>query len=124
MATIYTMTNHPLLMNKVKALDTPEFEANVLLAETLLKLPTSPWTGRDAEQAMQAIALQMNWQVEWKMDPYALASEFARIQGESKKYKPDVPVVNPQAAKILEPVLAAKGLGPFRTLRSIRGPNL
>lgn len=83
MALAYDVTGHPLLSEGAAALGPTELEANTRVAIALLLLDTftiDPITQvDDFEQARNAIALQVSYQVESGMDAF-IASEIMNGQ--------------------------------------------
>jgi len=109
-----------------KALASEEkLESHILLAETLLGVPVTPWTGRAAEQAQIAIVLQVNYQVEYEVEPFVKDKQTAStIHREEVWYKKNVPLVDPRARQIFDEAATLAGAGAFKnTIRSLRGPN-
>lgn len=129
---LYDVNTHPRLNTKAVALQASSqaaFEAHVLQAEGLLALSTPVVTvPRLVELLKIAVVLQINWQLTWDADPYAIRYERADVTQESVGYKDDVPLVNPQAAAIVAQVNAELGdpnpSGLWADgLASIRGPR-
>lgn len=130
---LYTVNHHPALSPKAKAMkqdSTVVFDAQVLMAETLLGLfPPAYTDARVVAQLQLAVVLQVNWQVQYGMDPMVLSGQVVKVQDESVYYREDAGPVNPQAKAIVDTVLAGLGetdsggvWGPGVT--SVRGPVL
>ena len=121
---IYDLSAHPLLSGKVKELDGPEFEAQALLAEGLLGLPATPYTGRAGALAASAVAMQINWQVEYGADPYVFTERNAPVHRTNSVWKDEVPLVDPRAKQLADQAAIISPAGVYRGLRSIRGPQV
>lgn len=131
MAALYDITSHPLLSSKataLKAASEPKFDAQVQMAESLLGLKEPVETDAFRVGRVQmALALQVNWQLEYETDPFVLSSETSGIQRETVSYKPDVPLVDPRAQDIIDDLIEededtlADTWGPG--VRSVRGPQ-
>lgn len=70
----YNVGGHPLLSPAANALATGALTEHALLAESLLGLAGSTYTGREAEDATRAVALQVNLQVESDVEPFILSA--------------------------------------------------
>jgi hypothetical protein len=122
---IYSVTTHPALSGKAREMVTSkieQFDAGVLLAETLLKLTEPALTDvRKAAQAALAVAMQVNWQIELGIDPFFMSSESTGKMEEAVSYRSDVPLVDPRAAQLA--AVAMGSLDPWGDgLTSVRGP--
>lgn len=118
------VASHALRSGAVQVLDQPKLDAQVALAESLLKLPEVAWTGRAAALATQAIVLQVNWQVEYNTDPYVYSSKNAVVQRTTTGYKDEVPLVDPRAQDLVDEAMGELPTGRWGPgLRSIRGPQ-
>lgn len=121
---IYEISAHPLRSGKVKELTAEEYAAQALLAEQLLALPTTAYSGRAGDLAASAVVLQVNWQVEYGADPYVLASRNAPVQRTQTTWKKDVPLVDPRARQLTDQAIVASGSSLYgRGIRSYRGPQ-
>lgn len=134
MAALYDIitTAHPLLSNKALTLKTaaqPKLEAQVQLAESLLGLAAPVETDPlRVDRVKMALALQVNWQLEYEADPFVLSSETSGIQRETISYRPDVPLVDPRAQEIIDGLVDVEDEEDLtglwgESVRSVRGPN-
>ena len=109
---IYDVSNHPSLSGKASALfasDPAQAISQILAAETLLGVPLEPYTDRAGEQAALAVVYQLNYQLEWGIDPTILESVTSRIQQDSRSFKPGLSVVSPIAQALMTAVISASG---------------
>ena len=73
MQILYPVSQHALMTDRARALLTKNqeaFEAHNAMAEFLLSLNGTQFTGDDAEMAAISVALQVNFQIEQGLDPY------------------------------------------------------
>lgn len=120
---LYEVSAHPLRSGKVKELPPEEYDAQVLLAEHLLNLPTTAYAGRAAQLAASGVVLQVNWQIEYGADPYVLAQRNAPTHRTNTTWKKDVPLVDPRAQQLVDDAATVGGAGLYPVLRSYRGPQ-
>lgn len=119
----FDVEGHPFLTNKVLALDPDKFEAQVILAETLLGLRNRRIREDRLEEIHNAISLQVNYQIELGLDAFTSQHVNVGIQagrgGQSVTYRgySAPPSVHAQAQKIVAAVLTGLSSGTS----SIRG---
>jgi hypothetical protein len=118
MAVRYDVSENPLLDAEVQDLvrrDEDAFYEQNALAETLLGVDTFPESGPFTDSSpnklltkvTRAVVLQVNYQVDLGTDGFALQSgDPAEIRRTFRSVRGNQPVVHPQAAIIVEQVLA------------------
>jgi hypothetical protein len=70
---LYDPTDHALLSEAAKALqlnDVDQFNEQAALAQTLLELDDSSFSGADAATATRAVAMQVNYQIEMGLEGF------------------------------------------------------
>jgi hypothetical protein len=119
----YQITNHAFLSEDARALEQPELEAHVRVAELVLGLAETAFTGKLAQRAADAVALQVTYQV--GLDPQGIALS-AWSQGDrSESFPQRLPDAHPWALRIVatlpitEPI-TAPGAAQYLTVRSFR----
>jgi len=125
------VASHPALSGKSKAKhaeDSPAFGAQQLLAEQLLGFSAPAVTDADLlELAQLAIALEVNWLYELGTDPFIYTALGSAKLNQNRSFRDDVSMISPQAQALADQVLvpvAEQGSAGFKTLRSMRGPQV
>lgn len=98
----YTLTGHPLLSDDAQNLSPEQQASQQLVAEVVLGLRGTSYTGSDQEEAEAALALQVSLQV--AVDPEAYLASSVTRGSRSITYRNQIPV-HPLAKEI------ADGLG-------------
>lgn len=93
-------------------------EAHADLAEDLLGLAGTAFTGADAESASRAVAIQVSHQVEVDVDAAILES--SRRGERSKTYREGDIAINPMALRIVRLLIPPATSGAWPTVGSIR----
>lgn len=119
---LYSPAGSELLSQAARNLTAPALDEHADLAEDLLGLTGSDYTGVAAARVRRAVALQVNHQLEQIPDWSVLES--SNKGDRSRQYRDWL--VNPLARQIVEEVAAApEGTGEvgagWNTLRSFRG---
>ncbi len=105
MPALYTVSDHGLLNGKVRAWGSEIFEANQLLAETLLGLGDAIYTfSPDVERIELAVVLQMNFQAEQGVDPFVLEEVWLLPQKQRRVFRDRM--VDPRALALVQAVEA------------------
>lgn len=111
MQILYPATAHPLLGLKAKDLlaKNPQgFDVHNAMAEVLLNLNENPFTGDEADVALIAVTIQINFQLEQGMDPYLAYNQNSGGNGTRgttfRGYK-GPPEVHGQAFRLAESLL-------------------
>lgn len=102
---LYDVADHPLLSEKVKALDAPKIDSYQVLSESLLELKPPVYTvDYDVERVQLAIVRQMNFLVEQGIDPYVVVSAQSSHTDQSVVYRDRW--LDPVAVQLVEAVAA------------------
>ena len=100
---MYSITSHPLLSEAAKELGQPAMAAQQLVAERVLGLIGTDYTGSAKLEAEGALALQVSLQV--AQDPEAYLATSVTRGSRSITYRNDVPI-HPLALEIAERLFA------------------
>ncbi len=118
---LYPVNGHQLLSAEAAALADDALEAETRVAERLLGLRGTAFTGADVADAEDAVALQVSLQV--ASDPESYVAESVTRGSRSMSYRDGV-LVHPRAVAIVGPLLeaagAASGGSAWATIQSFR----
>lgn len=127
---IYDVTDHPLLIPKVKELttsDPEQFAAQVEVAEVLLALPATVPADPAGAQLHLAVAMQVNFQIQQGIDPLFIESSASSHSRNSVSYRDRF--IDPRAAQIVATIITTLGgryterITSFRTNEKTRSYN-
>jgi hypothetical protein len=113
----YPIGGHPLLSDDVAALDVEALDAQTLVAERVLGLAGTTLTGTDVDEATNAVAMQVNYQVALPPEVWVLTGATRGARSES--YRGALPPVHPHAQVIVAALLPGEAGGwmPFGRAR-------
>lgn len=103
---LYDIADHPLLSEEAAQLGSLELGAQARMAETLLGLLTFPAFDQATQQdkydrATDAVALQVNYQVEAGVEAFLTTSSRRGARGRSYRGRGRMPPVHSAARKII-----------------------
>jgi hypothetical protein len=114
---LYDPTNHALLSPEARGLqqaDVEQFNEQAAVAQSLLDLDGSSFSGEDAAKATRAVAMQLNYQIEMGIEGFA-ANAVSR-GGKSTTYRQGAgaaPIlVFPPAKRMVEDLRGGWASGP------------
>lgn len=96
---LYKIADHPLLSDPALALEHEVLDAQADVAELVLGLAGTEYTGVMAERAATAVALQVNYQL--VVTPDVLAMTVHREGERQEEYRAALPDVYPPSARIV-----------------------
>lgn len=128
---MYDVTAHPILSEKAKKLVTdnaPQFAEYERMAERLLGIAGTSYTGDAGDDVLLAVAMQVNFELSSGTAPFIEQSSADKgTKQESVTYRAIPAMVDPRAKSIIDAVLAdmakaGTSSSMYRTLRSARTP--
>jgi len=124
---MYDVSTNAILTAKAKAMvtdDLPQFTENTRLAERLLGVSGTSYSGTVGSEVQLAIAMQVNFQLATGVTPYIESGSSDKgTKQESVTYRQNQPLVDPRARALIDAVLlsiASDSNSSFTTVRSVR----
>lgn len=102
---LYSIAGNPLLSTEAAALSPEALEAHNIVAEEVLGLVGTTYTGDEAVRAAHAVALQVNYQVSLPPSVWSVKEE--QVGPLKTVYRDNLPPVNPFAASMVSSLLIA-----------------
>lgn len=128
---MYDVSTHAILSDKAKALfvsNAPQFAEYTRMAERLLGVAGTSYSGTPGDDILLAVAMQVNFELSTGTAPFIEQSSSDKgTKQESVTYRAVPAMVDPRAKTIVDGVLAdlaAAGVDSslYQTLRSVRTP--
>src|SRR3954468_579468 len=114
MASTYSIVGHPLLSEDVTELDAAVQLAHAEVAERLLGLSGTHLSGQDAIDASNAVAMQVNYQVAFPPETWAVKSEARGAISVTYRGEGEMPPIAPMALRIIDGLAAVLGISSSR----------